>query len=27
LFAHPTAPDFLRINLGRTVLLDIGISL
>ncbi len=27
LFAHPGAPDFLRINLGRTVLLDIGISL
>lgn len=27
LFAHPTAPGFLRLNLGRTVLLDIGISL
>lgn len=27
LFAHPSAPDFLRMNLGRTVLLDIGISL
>lgn len=27
LFAHPDAPDFLRNNLGRTVLFDIGISL
>lgn len=27
LFAHPEAPDFLRHNLGRTVLFDVGISL
>ena len=27
LFAQPQAPQFLRQNLGRTVLLDIGISL
>lgn len=27
LFAHPDAPDFLRANLGRTLLFDIGISL
>lgn len=27
LFAHPDSPDFLRNNLGRTVLFDIGISL
>lgn len=27
LFAHPDAPDFLRNNLGRSVLFDIGISL
>jgi hypothetical protein len=27
LFAHPDAPDFLRGNLGRTVLFDVGISL
>lgn len=27
LFAHPDAPDFLRSNLGRTVLFDVGISL
>lgn len=27
LFAHPDAPDFLRHNLGRSVLFDIGISL
>lgn len=27
LFAHPNAPDFLRGNLGRSVLFDIGISL
>ncbi|WNW11938.1 DUF1780 domain-containing protein [Pseudomonas sp. DTU_2021_1001937_2_SI_NGA_ILE_001] len=27
LFAHPGAPDFLRTNLGRTVLFDVGISL
>ena len=27
LFAHRDAPDFLRHNLGRTVLFDVGISL
>ncbi len=27
LFAHEDAPDFLRNNLGRSVLLDVGISL
>jgi hypothetical protein len=27
LFAHPDAPDFLRTNLGRSVLFDVGISL
>lgn len=27
LFAHPDAPDFLRQNLGRTVLFDIGVGL
>ena len=27
LFAHAGAPDFLRNNLGRSVLLDVGISL
>ncbi|WP_137818218.1 DUF1780 domain-containing protein [Pseudomonas sp. 2FG] len=27
LFAHSGAPDFLRNNLGRSVLLDVGISL
>lgn len=27
LFAHPDAPDFLRHNLGRSVLFDIGIGL
>ncbi|OHC26461.1 MAG: hypothetical protein A3J71_17320 [Pseudomonadales bacterium RIFCSPHIGHO2_02_FULL_60_43] len=27
LFAHPSAPDFLRNNLGRSVLFDVGISL
>jgi hypothetical protein len=27
LFAHPDAPDFLRHNLGRTLLFDIGIGL
>ncbi|HBX57036.1 DUF1780 domain-containing protein [Pseudomonas sp. UBA2684] len=27
LFAHPDAPDFLRNNLGRSVLFDVGISL
>ncbi|MNF57801.1 hypothetical protein D3C85_686760 [compost metagenome] len=27
LFAHPEAPDFLRGNLGRCVLFDVGISL
>jgi hypothetical protein len=27
LFAHPDAPDFLRSNLGRSVLFDVGISL
>jgi hypothetical protein len=27
LFAHPDAPDFLRNNLGRTVLFDVGTSL
>lgn len=27
LFAHRDAPDFLRRNLGRTVLFDVGISL
>jgi len=27
LFAHPDAPDFLRQNLGRSLLFDIGISL
>lgn len=27
LFAHPDAPDFLRNNLGRSVLFDLGIGL
>ncbi|KPX04204.1 DUF1780 domain-containing protein [Pseudomonas savastanoi] len=27
LFAHPGAPDFLRTNLGRSVIFDVGISL
>ncbi|PKM29602.1 MAG: hypothetical protein CVV08_17355 [Gammaproteobacteria bacterium HGW-Gammaproteobacteria-12] len=27
LFAHPDAPDFLRQNLGRSLLFDIGIGL
>ncbi|WP_263260308.1 DUF1780 domain-containing protein [Pseudomonas sp. RIT-PI-S] len=27
LFAHPDAPDFLRANLGRSILFDVGISL
>ena len=27
LFAHPSAPDFLRNNLGRSILFDVGISL
>ncbi|HEX5843991.1 MAG TPA: DUF1780 domain-containing protein [Pseudomonas sp.] len=27
LFAHPDAPDFLRNNLGRSILFDVGISL
>ena len=27
LFAHPDAPDFLRHNLGRSLLFDIGIGL
>ena len=27
LFAHPSAPDFLRHNLGRSILFDVGISL
>ncbi|WP_455809698.1 DUF1780 domain-containing protein [Pseudomonas koreensis] len=27
LFAHPGAPDFLRTNLGRSVVFDVGISL
>ncbi|HLD68105.1 MAG TPA: DUF1780 domain-containing protein [Pseudomonas sp.] len=27
LFAHPGAPDFLRNNLGRSVLFDVGIGL
>jgi hypothetical protein len=27
LFAHPDAPDFLRSNLGRSVIFDVGISL
>ncbi|MDM8347590.1 DUF1780 domain-containing protein [Pseudomonas sp. sp1636] len=27
LFAHPDAPDFLRSNLGRSVVFDVGISL
>ncbi|MCG4452038.1 DUF1780 domain-containing protein [Pseudomonas sp. MMS21-TM103] len=27
LFAHPDAPEFLRSNLGRSVLFDVGISL
>ncbi|MCS3466307.1 hypothetical protein M2401_000017 [Pseudomonas sp. JUb42] len=27
LFAHPEAPDFLRTNLGRSVIFDVGISL
>ena len=27
LFAHPGAPDFLRQNLGRSLLFDIGIGL
>jgi len=27
LFAHPDAPDFLRTNLGRSVVFDVGISL
>jgi hypothetical protein len=26
-FAHPDAPDFLRSNLGRSVIFDVGISL
>jgi hypothetical protein len=27
LFAHPPAPDFLRANLGRSIVFDVGISL
>ncbi|WP_263140295.1 DUF1780 domain-containing protein [Pseudomonas sp. RIT-PI-AD] len=27
LFAHPDAPDFLRHNLGRSVLFDVGVGL
>lgn len=27
LFAHPGAPDFLRANLGRSILFDVGITL
>jgi hypothetical protein len=27
LFAHPGAPDFLRANLGRSIVFDVGISL
>ncbi|MBA1244032.1 MULTISPECIES: DUF1780 domain-containing protein [Pseudomonas] len=27
LFAHPDAPDFLRANLGRSILFDVGITL
>lgn len=27
LFAHPQAPEFLRRNLGRSILFDVGISL
>ena len=27
LFAHADAPDFLRNNLGRSVLFDVGIGL
>jgi hypothetical protein len=27
LFAHPDAPDFLRGNLGRSIVFDVGISL
>jgi hypothetical protein len=27
LFAHGDAPDFLRSNLGRTILFDVGIGL
>ncbi len=27
LFAHPEAPDFLRNNLGRSIVFDVGISL
>ncbi|MCI8209089.1 hypothetical protein AUC61_06015 [Pseudomonas sp. S25] len=27
LYAHPGAPDFLRTNLGRSVVFDVGISL
>lgn len=27
LFAHPDAPDFLRNNLGRSIVFDVGISL
>ena len=27
LFAHPDAPEFLRSNLGRSILFDVGISL
>ncbi|MBH3364696.1 MULTISPECIES: DUF1780 domain-containing protein [unclassified Pseudomonas] len=27
LFAHPDAPDFLRSNLGRSLVFDVGISL
>jgi len=27
LFAHPSAPDFLRHTLGRSILFDVGISL
>lgn len=27
LFAQPDAPDFLRNNLGRSIIFDVGISL
>ncbi|MFF7706049.1 DUF1780 domain-containing protein [Pseudomonas sp. NPDC007930] len=27
LYAHPDAPDFLRANLGRSIIFDVGISL
>ncbi|MBD1551013.1 DUF1780 domain-containing protein [Pseudomonas typographi] len=27
LYAHPDAPDFLRANLGRSIIFDVGVSL